>query len=216
MAAHSTLMADAQLARRVDPWKQSLLDRFVRHRLPEIESGIELTFDDGPNPNFTPLVLERLARFGTRATFFVLGRNVLRHRTTLREIHAAGHRIGNHSLTHPRFGHLNYWSVRNEIRHCQHAVEDAIGVSPTEFRPPFGRITPSVLLGARSTGMKIVNWSLDSGDWRCQTEREAERCAEETATLIRPRDVVLLHDNHKWIAAILDRLLLGLKTRGLE
>ena len=201
-------------ARRVHPWKRSALSRFVRQLLPASESGIEFTFDDGPNPAVTPRVLERLATHGIRATFFVLGRNVLRHRSTLRQIHAAGHRIGNHSLTHPRFGHLDYRAIRREILHCQHAVEDVLGIAPTEFRPPYGRITPSVVLAARRTGMKLTNWSLDTGDWRCRNDWDAASCAEQTVELLRPRDILLFHDNHPWIAAILDRLLPELGRRG--
>jgi len=183
--------------------------------LPASESRVELTFDDGPSPNFTPLVLDRLAKFGISATFFVVGRFVLQHRSTLRQIHAAGHRIGNHSLTHPRFGFLSYRAVRDEIRFCQHAVEDCIGVTPTEFRPPLGRVTPGVILAARSAGVQLVNWSVDTNDWRCRDEADAARCAEETAALARPRDVILLHDNHRRIAKVLDELLPRLAARGL-
>lgn len=209
------MAVDSALTRRVNPLKQRLLGRFVRHWLPATETVVDLTFDDGPDPNFTPLVLERLAKHGVRATFFVLGRNVLRHRSTLRAVHAAGHRIGNHSLTHPDASFFDYWSVCEEIRYCQHAIEDAIGVTPTEFRPPFGRITPAVWLAARNAGLKLVNWSLDTGDWQCRTVEEAEQCAAETLSSVQSRDVVLLHDNHKWIGPILDRLLPGLAERGL-
>lgn len=201
------------MTRRVNPVKRRMLDGFVRHR--SAAGGIELTFDDGPDPNYTPRVLERLEKYGLRATFFVLGRNVLRHRSTLRAIHAAGHRIGNHSLTHPRSGWVNFWSIRNEIRCCQHAIEDAIGVSPTEFRPPFGIITPAVLVAARASKLKLTNWSLDSGDWSCRSAEDARRCAEETVAQLRPRDVLLLHDNHAWIGPILDRLLPALQDSKL-
>ena len=212
MATHRAL----KMVERTPSWKQSLLGRFVTHRLPKTETRIELTFDDGPNPNVTPAVLERLAQYDIRATFFVLGRNVLRHRSTLRQIQAAGHRIANHSLTHPRFGHVGYRTIRKEIRSCQHAVEDAIGVTPTLFRPPFGRITPGDLLAAKSTGLEIMNWSLDSGDWRCRDERDARRCAAETAALVRPRDILLFHDNHSWITTILDQLLPRLAAPSLR
>ena len=209
MAAHPAL------ARRVTPLRRLMHGGFVRHRLPATESRVELTFDDGPSPTHTPLVLERLAQFDVRATFFVVGRFVLQHRSILKQIHAAGHRIGNHSLTHPRFGLLNPHAVRDEIRFCQHAVEDCIGVTPTQLRPPFGRITPGVILAARREGLSIMNWSVDTGDWRCRDAGDAERCAEETAGLVRPRDVILLHDNHRWIARILDEMLPRLAWRGL-
>ena len=207
MAPHPTM------TRRVNPLKRRLLEPFVRHRT---EDGFELTFDDGPDPNFTPQVLDRLEKYGLRATFFVLGSNVLRHRSTLRAIHAAGHRIGNHSLTHPRSGWVNFWAIRNEIRRCQHAIEDAIGVSPTEFRPPFGIITPAVLIAARASHSKLTNWSLDSGDWSCRSAEDARRCAEETIAQLRPRDVILLHDNHTWIGPVLDRLLPALQGLNLD
>ena len=174
MAAHPPL------ARRVNPLKRRLVGGFVRHTLPKTEARVELTFDDGPHPIYSPQVLEKLAEFGVRATFFVLGRNVLRHRSTLRQIHAAGHRIGNHSLTHPRFHLLSFPAVLNEIHYCQHAVEDCIGVTPTEFRPPYGRIAPGVILAARIAGVPLVNWSVDTNDWRCETEPDAGRCARET------------------------------------
>ena len=209
MAAHPPL------ARRIHPLRPLLLGGLVRHRLPASEVRVELTFDDGPNPIHTPLVLEKLAQFDVRASFFVVGRLVLQHRTTLRQIHAAGHRIGNHSLTHPRFGFLSGQAVRDEIRSCQHAVEDCIGVAPTQLRPPLGRITPSVILAARREGLGLVNWSVDTNDWRCRDASDAVRCAEETAALARPRDVLLLHDNHRWIAKILDDLLPKLKERRL-
>ena len=209
MAAHPPL------ARRVNPLRRHLFGGFVRHRLPPGETRVELTFDDGPNPTHTPLVLDRLARFDVRATFFVVGRFVLQNRSILRQVHAAGHRIGNHSLTHARFGFLSAGAIRDEIRFCQHAIEDSLGVTPTIFRPPFGRITPAVILAARMEGLSMMNWSIDTGDWRCRDGSAAERCAGEAAALARPRDVILLHDNHRWISEILDGLLPKLVEGGL-
>jgi peptidoglycan/xylan/chitin deacetylase (PgdA/CDA1 family) len=194
-------------ARRTRTWKLTLPERLIRHRLPQTEPGVGLTFDDGPDPAVTPQVLDRLAEHGVQATFFVLGRSARRHPELLRRIRDERHLIGNHSFAHPAFGTWDYRIARAEILACQHAVEDAVGESPREYRAPFGRLAPGALLAVFSMGLKAVNWSLDSGDWRCRSEADAVRCAGETAALIRPRDILLFHDNHFWIATILDRLL---------
>jgi peptidoglycan/xylan/chitin deacetylase (PgdA/CDA1 family) len=171
---------------------------------------VALTFDDGPHPEYTPGVLDRLRRYGARATFYLIGEHIAAAPHLPGLIAADGHALGNHTFSHPRFGPLARTEPLRELTRCQDAVPQA-----TTFRPPFGRLTPGVLLAARRLGLPVVLWSIDSGDWQCLTADDALACANQVLELVRPGDIVLLHDNRPWIEPILDVLLPGLASRGL-
>ena len=101
------------------------------------EKVIYLTFDDGPIPEVTPWVLDQLAEYDAKATFFCVGENVEKHPSVLEEVLEAGHSVGNHT-----FNHLSGWTTDNipffhNIRHCARVVKSGL------FRPPYGRLTPS-------------------------------------------------------------------------
>jgi peptidoglycan/xylan/chitin deacetylase (PgdA/CDA1 family) len=182
---------------------------FVRDR----EGGspfVALTFDDGPHPVHTPAVLDRLGRYGAPATFFLVGERVAAAPHLPDAIAGAGHALGNHTLSHPRFRGLAFADPLHEISRCKELVPGAVS-----FRPPFGRLTPGVWLAARRLGLPVVTWSVDSGDWQCRTAAEASACARQVLELVRPGDIVLLHDDRPWIELILDVLLPGLAARGL-
>jgi peptidoglycan/xylan/chitin deacetylase (PgdA/CDA1 family) len=151
---------------------------------------IALTFDDGPSATTTPRLLDLLDRHGARATFFVLGWRVRARPELLREIARRGHAIGNHTDTHPRLVWHTGTTVDDEIRRCQRAVEDAAGISPRLFRPPFGYRHPRLAtLAARAGIGHVVTWSVITRDWTGRSEVIARRCAR-----VRDRDVIVLHD----------------------
>jgi peptidoglycan-N-acetylglucosamine deacetylase len=160
-----------------------------------------LTFDDGPHPEHTPAVLDRLAAFGVRATFFLVGKRVT-DPGLVRRIADAGHQLGNHTFAHavPRVRDVR--GLVADVRRCQERVPGA-----ALFRPPLGRLTPGLWFAARRLRLRCIGWSLDSGDWRCRSEADALQCAKEVLELVRPGDIVLLHDHHRWIGSILDVLL---------
>lgn len=191
-------------ARRAHRAKRLAVAPFARTRA--AGSDILLTFDDGPHPEHTPAVLERLAAFGVRAAFFLVG-NRIADPALVSRIRADGHIIGNHTFSHavPRWRDA---SVRADCAKCQELIPDA-----TLFRPPLGKLTPGNWLAARRLGLKCVLWSLDSGDWRCRTAADAKVCAKEVLELVRPGDIVLLHDDHRWIGPILDVMLPALAVR---
>jgi peptidoglycan/xylan/chitin deacetylase (PgdA/CDA1 family) len=124
-----------------------------------------LTFDDGPSPLATPRLLEVLARHGVRATFFLIGENVRRAPALTRELVAAGHRVGNHTLTHPWLTWLPESRIRAELEGCNRALEDTLGAPVTLFRPPHGARRPAVIRIARELGLTTVNWNIITGDW---------------------------------------------------
>ncbi|MFO0824685.1 MAG: polysaccharide deacetylase family protein [Gemmataceae bacterium] len=168
---------------------------------------ILLTFDDGPHAEHTPAVLERLAQFHLAAAFFLVGNRITDPRLVQR-ITDEGHLLGNHTFSHA----IPKWSDTAlslaDVSRCQELIPNA-----KLFRPPLGKLTPALWLAARRHGLRIVNWSLDSGDWRCRSEADAETCAAEVLELVRPGDVVLFHDDHRWIGHILDIVLPSLTTR---
>lgn len=191
-------------ARRTHFLKRLALAPFARTRVPG--TRVLLTFDDGPHPEYTPAVLDRLAAVGARAAFFLVG-NRIRDAALVARVAAAGHVLGNHTFAHavPR-----WWARHTDVRACQELVPEA-----TLFRAPLGKLTPALWRAARREGLECVHWSLDSGDWQCRTEADARTCAAEVLELVRAGDVILLHDDHPRIAPLLDALLPGLNARGL-
>ena len=177
-------------------------------------TGVRLTFDDGPHPEFTPVVLDTLAEFGVSATFFLVGKRVQPAADVVRRTHAAGHTLGNHTFSHPRPNWFAFPSAVREIRECQRAVSEVTGTPPTLFRPPMGRWTPPLWAARTLAGLTPMGWTLDSGDWRVRSDADADTCAEELLAAVRPGDVLLLHDYHPWIERILRRVLPVLGERG--
>ncbi len=124
-----------------------------------------LTYDDGPNDRSTRPLLEVLARFGVRATFFMIGEFVRQRPDIVREVHAAGHVIGNHTMTHPFLANKPLRLVEDEIRACNRVLEDALGVPVRYFRAPFGARRPGIVRLVREMGLEPVQWNVQGNDW---------------------------------------------------
>ena len=153
---------------------------------------LALTFDDGPNPGCTPALLEVLARHHVRATFFMIGQWVRREPSLAKSVQAAGHEVGNHTFTHPNLVLQTGERVRQELRDCQQALEEA-GVDNrfNLFRPPYGARRWATLRIARSMGLVPVNWSITGYDWMQTT---AARVQQHVNRQLRGGDVFLFHD----------------------
>lgn len=129
-------------------------------------SEVALTFDDGPNDTATPRLLEVLARHEVRATFFCMGKFARLEPGLVREIVAAGHLLGNHTMTHPRLSLQPAGHVRQELADCNALLEDIAGAAVRYFRPPFGARRPVVLRVARELGLTPVMWNVTGYDWQ--------------------------------------------------
>lgn len=125
-----------------------------------------LTFDDGPNDGCTQRLLEVLAARDVRATFFLIGKYVRQRPELARAIYAAGHRVGNHTMTHPWLVVTSPRRVREELAGCNAALEDALGEPVKLMRPPHGARRPDVLRAARELGLTPVQWNAMGFDWR--------------------------------------------------
>jgi peptidoglycan/xylan/chitin deacetylase (PgdA/CDA1 family) len=133
---------------------------------PPLPNQLALTFDDGPNPAATPQLLEVLARRNVRATFFLIGNFVRLEPALTRQIAAAGHVIGNHTMTHPFLPKYAAAHILRELADCSAALEDILGQPVTLFRPPHGGRSPAVFRAANSLNLKVVQWNLIAGDWK--------------------------------------------------
>lgn len=157
--------------------------------------ALHLTFDDGPHPEFTPRILEALARHGAKATFFVVAERALRERRLVDAIRGAGHAIGNHSLDHT-FGaffapkeRLRDWIAESEAR-----LRDLLGEPTVGFRSPAGVRTPPLRWALGELGLPLVHWNVRFYDTRLPW-REAPALASLARTA--PGSIVLLHDTHE-------------------
>ncbi len=117
---------------------------------------LALTFDDGPNPAWTPRVLEILAGHEVQATFFMVGSRAQKEPTLVRQMIAAGHLIGNHSWDHPNLALASADCIKEELSRTSQMLEQIIGAPVRYFRPPFGARRPEVLRVARRLGMVPV------------------------------------------------------------
>jgi peptidoglycan-N-acetylglucosamine deacetylase len=126
---------------------------------------IALTFDDGPNDPYTFQLLEILAAHQVRATFFMIGRFVRRRPDIVRAVQAAGHLIGNHTMTHPWLVLESPANVRRELADCDAALEDVLGERVSYFRPPHGSRRPDVLRMAGELRLTPVMWNVIGHDW---------------------------------------------------
>jgi prepilin-type processing-associated H-X9-DG protein len=125
-----------------------------------------LTYDDGPNDIATDALLDILARHNVRATFFMIGSFVRQRPEIARRVHAAGHLIGNHTQTHPWLSFQSARVIREQLRSCNQAIEDAIGAPVHYFRPPHGARRPVVFHIAKELGLKLVQWNAMGYDWQ--------------------------------------------------
>jgi peptidoglycan/xylan/chitin deacetylase (PgdA/CDA1 family) len=157
------------------------------------ETGVALTFDDGPHPTTTRRVLEVLAERGHRATFFVVGRKVRLYPEVVREIHDAGHALGLHGYLHDRlFSFKPPAYVRSDIERTQQAIEEVCGIRPTWFRPPIGHVSARTAKGASSAGVTLVAWSVRAFDGVAKPS--IERVVRRVQRGLAPGAIVLLHD----------------------
>lgn len=185
-------------------------------------TGCALTFDDGPHAEGTPAVLEELARAGVVATFFLVGEQVLRNPSLAAEIATRGHAIGLHCHRHRNLLRLPPRAVREDLARAVAAIEDATGVTPALYRPPYGILNAAALAHARGRGWRTLLWSHWGRDW----ERRAtpESIASRVTANVGDGAVLLLHDADDygapgcWRATVgaLPRVLDALAERGLQ
>lgn len=161
-----------------------------RWRLPA-GRGVALTFDDGPDPEWTPRVLDLLAEHGAKATFFLVGERAQRESALVQRMLTEGHGVGSHSMAHEHLLALDSRRLFDAVVGGRDAVEQAAGRLCPLFRPPRGHLDLRVARLVRRYGLQMWMWSLDTGDWR---EGSTPKTVLTAADGLVEGDVVLLHD----------------------
>ncbi|MGG3456168.1 Peptidoglycan-N-acetylglucosamine deacetylase [compost metagenome] len=160
-----------------------------KFRGPEVKQ-IALTFDDGPDPRFTPQILDVLHRKGIKATFFVVGVRAKKFPKLMQRIHQEGHLIGNHSFSHPNFRKRSVKQFQTEILRTEKIIQNSVGYRPKLIRPPYGEIREEQVQWAKKNGYTLVNWNVDSQDWKGIDKNKVKSNVIDTAG---PGSIILQH-----------------------
>jgi peptidoglycan-N-acetylglucosamine deacetylase len=184
--------------------------------------GYALTFDDGPHVQGTPAVLEILSRERVRATFFLVGEQVLRNPAVAREIVDAGHEVGLHCHRHRNLLRLTPRQVREDIARAHESIVVHTGRSPRLYRPPYGVLNASALRLARARGWRTLLWSHWGRDWEARVTpasiaaRVTDGAGEGAVLLLHDADDYSAPGSWRRTAAALPRVLQILAERDLE
>jgi len=171
------------------PWYRRALG--IRDRVDD-RGAVGLTFDDGPHPEGTPAVLEGLAAAEASATFFLAGEQVVQRPELAAEIVAAGHGVALHCFRHRSFIRRTPREARDDLDRGAAAIEEATGVTVTQFRPPFGYLTAAALSHARRRGWDVVLWKRIGYDWRRSATPVS--IARRVTRSLRGGEIFVLHD----------------------
>lgn len=224
-AVAATLFADHVVLAAASLWPRSSWVGPNQSRLtPEAAARgeVALTFDDGPDPDVTPCVLDLLDRHGARATFFCIGRRVEACPEIVAEIVRRGHQVENHTATHPHlFSCYLAPGLRREVETAQETIAVAAGRAPRLFRAPAGLRNPLLDWVLFRAGLRLVSWTRRGFD---ALERDPGRIARRLLAGLTPGDVLLLHDGsahrprggNPVVLEVLPRVLDALAARGLR
>ena len=153
---------------------------------------ISISFDASWGADKTLSLLDILDEHNVKTTFFLVGGWVDKYPDMVQAIVARGHEIGNHSNTHPHMNALGEQAIRDELRMMSDKVENLTGVRPTLFRPPYGEYNNRVVQVARQEGYEVVQWSIDSLDWK---DRGTEDIIKQCTYRVDNGDIVLFHND---------------------
>jgi len=172
---------------------KKILSGFLWEGLPESNS-MALTFDDGPDPEITPMILDTLSQHNIKGTFFVTGENALKYPELVKEIAAGNNIVGNHSFSHQRMFFMKNEEIREEIMKTQDIISSCTGSAPRYFRPPYGMIGYSCAKIVKKIGLKTVIWTILTGDYH---DDSTDSIVERVKPFIRGGSIAVFHDTQK-------------------
>ncbi len=176
---------------------------------------VALTFDDGPNPTYTPIVLKLLKEYNATATFFCIGKQIEKYPELFQQIVAAGHTIGNHSFSHKTtigFNGTKCW-IR-EIESTDSIINKLLHKKPKLFRPPYGVTTPHLAKAIALTNHTVVGWNVRPFD--TSVIRVKHPVLKHIQRKVQSGAIILLHDTHERIPYILEHTLIYLQEHGYK
>ncbi|MGG6313606.1 polysaccharide deacetylase family protein [Paenibacillus macerans] len=165
----------------------------VIDEVPIREKAVAFTFDDGPNPLYTPQVLEILREVRGKATFFMIGTQMEKSPETARAVHEQGHEIGNHTYTHPHLPELGPVECRRELKQTEELIVQATGAKPKVYRPPYlDTNEPVAAITAGEFGYPAIGAVNGAAkDWEMPGVRHI---VDKTREQVRPGSILLFHD----------------------
>ena len=149
---------------------------------------VALTFDDGPKPGTTDVLLDGLRARGAAATFFLIGEQAEQYPDLVRRMQQEGHQVGNHTWSHVRLEGASEETMREEVERTEGLLAQLLGGSGYWLRPPYGQVRAGT---EPLIGVPMVKWSVDPRDWE---SRDAEKVTEAVLEAVRPNSIILLHD----------------------
>lgn len=176
------------------------------------DGRISISFDAAWGGDKTERILDILDEYGVKTTFFLVDTWTRQFPDLVKEIRARGHEIGNHSTTHPQMSRLSEDAIRKELSGMSANLEKLTGERPVLFRPPYGDYNNRVILTARAEGYTPVQWSVDSLDWK---NKGAQDMINRATRNVKSGDIVLFHNDSKFILDALPAILKSYRQKGL-
>ncbi len=169
------------------------------------DKTIALTIDAAWQDDKTPFILETLKKYNIKATFFLCGFWAEDYPEQVKQIHDAGHQIGNHSATHPHMNKLSAQQIVDELKKFDDCLEAIIGQRSTIFRAPYGEYNDNVIKTVRNAGYEVIQWDIDTIDWK--EERSAQQILDTVLPKLKDGSIILCHNNGYKIETYLPTLL---------
>lgn len=177
------------------------------------EQKVAISFDASWGATHTPTLLQILQENEIKTTFFLTGFWVEKYPEMVREIHAVGHEIGNHTYSHPHLNSLNEEEIKVELERVGNMIFELTETQPDLFRPPFGEYSDKVIRVAERCGYRTIQWSVDSLDWQ---ETGVDPMVKRVTERLHPGAIVLFHNNGKFTAEALPQIIAYAREQGYE
>ena len=186
----------------------------LNHNPKNCLNQVAITFDDGPNLEFTPQVLELLKQYDAKGTFFCIGDKIKQHPNIFKQILAEGHTIGNHTFSHSNaFGFFSTQKVTIELQDTNALITEISGLKPKLYRPAFGVTNPRIKKAIKHLHLTSIGWNKRSLD---TTNLSEKTILKRITRNLKSGDVILLHDTSEKTLRVLEQLLLFLQQKKLE
>ena len=176
------------------------------------DGKIAISFDAAWGGDKTRKIMDILDEYQVKTTFFLVDIWTQRFPDLVRELARRGHEIGNHSATHPQMSKLGRDKIRQELATMADHAQALTGIRPTLFRPPYGDYSNDVVLTAREEGYQVIQWSVDSLDWK---NKGVEDLIARATRNVKSGDIVLFHNDSQYIVEALPTILKSYREQGL-
>ena len=189
--------------------KNETVEKIETNQIVETKK-LALTFDDGPHPEYTPLLLDGLKERNVSAAFFLMGKNAEKYPDIVERMAKEGHTVGNHSYSHVQLNEMEELEACKEMTKANKAIEEITGKKPDYIRPPFGAWSRDLDC---ITNMIVVLWDVDPLDWQCQN---TDLIVKRVVSKVKEDDIILLHDSYETTVEATFQIIDTLQKEGYE